>query len=229
MELDSQENKALVWGILAEQHVFDNIPDKLFGKVQTLFETEISSLKSRSSGKNNDLLILNKLLMQNFTRSLTTLKDNKSAKAKQVEESFNQKRTELNTLLNGNKPQEIDFSDPIDDEPLKIEDLDNRLNSIIDERKTLVSEYESIEIKADNLLEKSEIEIKDLPKKIPNELENVTSELNEEIIEEENLEETFLNKLKRVEEVNLETLDKKLDDILGKIEKLLNFGIQNQF
>jgi len=227
MELDSQENKALVWGILAEQHVFDNIPDKLFGKVQTLFETEISSLKSRSSGKNNDLLILNKLLMQNFTRSLTTLKDNKSAKAKQVEESFNQKRTELNTLLNGNKPQEIDFSDPIDDEPLKIEDLDNRLNSIIDERKTLVSEYESIEIKADNLLEKSEIEIKDLPKEIPNELENVTSELNEEIIEEENLEETFLNKLKRVEEVNLETLDKKLDDILGKIEKLLNFEIQN--
>lgn len=226
MELDSQENKALVWGILAEQHVFDNIPDKLFGKVQTLFETEISSLKSRSSGKNNDLLILNKLLMQNFTRSLATLKDNKSAKAKQVEESFNQKRTELNTLLNGNKPQEIDFSDPIDDEPLKIEDLDNRLNSIIDERKTLVSEYESIEIKADNSLEKSEIEIKDLPKEIPNELENVTNDLNEEIIEEENLEETFLNKLKRVEEVNLETLDKKLDDILGKIEKLLNFGIQ---
>lgn len=226
MELDSQENKALVWGILAEQHVFDNIPDKLFGKVQTLFETEISSLKSRSSGKNNDLLILNKLLMQNFTRSIATLKDNKSAKAKQVEESFNLKRTELNTLLNGNKPQEIDFSDPIDDEPLKIEDLDNRLNSIIDERKTLVSEYESIEIKADNSLEKSEIEIKDLPNEIPNELENVTSELNEEIIEEENLEETFLNKLKRVEEVNLETVDKKLDDILGKIEKLLNFGIQ---
>jgi hypothetical protein len=92
-----------------------------------------------------------------------------------------------------------------------------------------LSEYESIEIKADNSLEKSEIEIKDLPKEIPNELENVTSELNEEIIEEENLEETFLNKLKRVEEVNLETLDKKLDDILGKIEKLLNFGIQNQF
>ena len=229
MELDSQENKALVWGILAEQHVFDNIPDKLFGKVQTLFETEISSLKSRSSGKNNDLLILNKLLMQNFTRSIATLKDNKSAKAKQIEESLNLKRTELNTLLNGNKPQEIDFSDPIDDEPLKIEDLDNRLNSIIDERKTLVSEYESIEIKADNSLEKSEIEIKDLPKEIPNELENVTSELNEEIIEEENLEETFLNKLKRVEEVNLETLDKKLDDILGKIEKLLNFGIQKQF
>jgi hypothetical protein len=227
MELDSQENKALVWGILAEQHVFDNIPDKLFGKVQTLFETEISSLKSRSSGKNNNLLILNKLLMQNFTRSIATLKDNKSAKAKQVEESFNLKRTELNTLLNGNKPQEIDFSDPIDDEPLKIEDLDNRLNSIIDERKTLVSEYESIEIKVDNSLEKSEIEIKDLPKEIPNELENVTSELNEEIIEEENLEETFLNKLKRVEEVNLETLDKKLDDILGKIEKLLNFEIQN--
>jgi len=229
MELDSQENKALVWGILAEQHVFDNIPDKLFGKVQTLFETEISSLKSRSSGKNNDLLILNKLLMQNFTRSIATLKDNKSAKAKQIEESFNLKRTELNTLLNGNKPQEIDFSDPIDDEPLKIEDLDNRLNSIIDERKTLVSEYESIEIKADNSLERSEIEIKDLPKEIPNELENVTSELNEEIIEEENLEETFLNKLKRVEEVNLETLDKKLDDILGKIDKLLNFGIQNKF
>ena len=225
MEFDSQENKALVWDILSEQHVFDNIPDKLFEKVQKLFETEISSLKSRSNAKNNDLLILNKLLMQNFTNAIAILKDNKSAKAKQVEESFNQRRTEFNTLLNRNKPQEIDFSDPIDDEPLKIEDLDNRLNSIIDERKTLVSEYESIEIKADNLLEKSEIEIKNLPKEIPNKLENLTTDLNEEIIEEENLEKTFLNKLKRVEEVNLENLDKKLDKVLEKLERLLNLNI----
>ena len=42
MEFNSQENKALVWGILAEQNVFDNIPDSLYNKVQTLFETEIS-------------------------------------------------------------------------------------------------------------------------------------------------------------------------------------------
>ena len=42
--------------------------------------------------------------------------------------------------------------------------FNNKLNSIIDERKTLVSEYESIEIKPDNLLEESEIEIKNLLK-----------------------------------------------------------------
>ena len=223
MEFDSQENKALVWGILSEQHIFDNIPDKLFEKVQTLFETEISSLKSRSSGKNNDLLILNKLLMQNFTSSIANLKDNKCAKAKEVEESFNQKRTELNTLLNGNKPQEIDFSDPLDDEPLKIEDLDNRLNNIIIERKEVVSDYENIEIKPNNDLENSEIKIKDFV----NNIENFTTELSEEIIKEENLEETFLNKLKRVEEVNLENLDKKLDKVLEKLDNLLNIKSTN--
>ena len=91
MDFDSQENKGLVWSILSEQKVFDNIPNTLFSKVQTLFETEISSLKSKSNGKNNDLLILNKLLMQNFTRSIALLKDNKNSKSKQFEESVNKK------------------------------------------------------------------------------------------------------------------------------------------
>ena len=45
------------------------------------------------------------------------------------------------------KPEEIDFSDPSEDEPLKIEDLDGKLNNIINERKILVSNYENVEIK----------------------------------------------------------------------------------
>ena len=216
MEFNSQENKALVWGILAEQNIFDNIPDSLFNKVQTLFETEISSLNSRSNGKNADLLILNKLLMQNFTRSIATLKDNKNAKAKQIEESLNEKRIELNNLLNGNKPEEIDFSDPTEDEPLKIEDLDDKLNNIINERKILVSDYENVEIKNSENLENSNIEI------IDNSLDSKQSiSLKEEIIEENNLEKTFLSKLKKSDEITMETLNNKLDKLLEKVDKLV--------
>ena len=86
---------------------------------------------------------------------------NKNTKAKQIEESLNEKRIELNNLLNGNKPEEIDFSDPTEDEPLKIEDLDDKLNSIINERKILVSDYENVEIKNSENLENSNIEIID--------------------------------------------------------------------
>ena len=88
MSFDSQENKALIWGVLSEQKVFENIPDSLFTKVQTLFETEIKSIKERSKGKNADLLIMNKMLMQNFTRSISILKDNKSAKSKILKMTF---------------------------------------------------------------------------------------------------------------------------------------------
>ena len=222
MQFDSQENKALIWGVLSEQKVFENIPDKLFSKVQTLFETEIKSIKERNNGKNADLLIMNKMLMQNFTRSLSSLKENKIMKAKKIEESFNLKREELNSLLVGVKPKEIDFSDPSDDEPLKIADLDDKLNSIIDERKALISDY-------DNIDATNNIEILDKPKNVINEklndLNNIGNlgnnlELKEEIISEENLEETFLSKLKKNDEISLEVINNKLDKIMEKIDKL---------
>ena len=220
MSFDSQENKALIWGVLSEQKVFENIPDSLFTKVQTLFETEIKSIKERSKGKNADLLIMNKMLMQNFTRSISILKDNKSAKSKNIENDFLKAKTELDKFLVGDKPQEIDFSDPKDDEPLKIEDLDDKLNLIINERKKLVSEYEKVDIpKTVDNLEESNIQINDKSvdlKSSPNSLL-----LEEEIINDDNLEETFLSKLKKSDEISLESINNKLDKLLEKIDILL--------
>jgi hypothetical protein len=220
MSFDSQENKALIWGLLSEQKVFENIPDSLFSKVQTLFETEIKSINERSQGKNADLLIMNKMLMQNFTRSISLLKDNKIAKSKNIEKDFLKAKTELDKFLIGDKPQDIDFSDPKDDEPLKIEDLDDKLNLIINERKNLVSEYEKVDIQktVDNL-EESNIQINDKSvdlKSSPNSLL-----LEEEIINDDNLEETFLSKLKKSDEISLESINNKLDKLLEKIDILL--------
>ena len=220
MSFDSQENKALIWGVLSEQKVFENIPDSLFMKVQTLFETEIKSIKERSQGRNADLLIMNKMLMQNFTRSISLLKDNKSAKSKNIEKDFLKAKTELDKFLVGDKPQEIDFSDPKDDEPLKIEDLDDKLNLIINERKNLVSEYEKVDIQktVDNL-EESNIQINDKSVDLKS-LDNSLL-LKEEIINDDNLEETFLSKLKKSDEISLESINNKLDKLLEKIDILL--------
>jgi hypothetical protein len=220
MSFDSQENKALIWGVLSEQKVFENIPDSLFSKVQTLFETEIKSIKERSQGKNADLLIMNKMLMQNFTRSISLLKDNKSAKSKNIEKDFLKAKTELDKFLIGDKPQDIDFSDPKDDEPLKIEDLDDKLNLIINERKNLVSEYEKVDIpKTVDNLEESNIQINDIPVDLKS-LDNSLL-LKEEIINDDNLEETFLSKLKKSDEVSLDSINNKLDKLLEKIDILL--------
>lgn len=220
MSFDSQENKALIWGVLSEQKVFENIPDSLFMKVQTLFETEIKSIKERSQGKNADLLIMNKMLMQNFTRSISLLKDNKSAKSKNIEKDFLKAKTELDKFLVGDKPQELDFSDPKDDEPLKIEDLDDKLNIIINERKNLVSEYEKVDIQktVDNL-EECNIQINDKSVDLKS-LDNSLL-LKEEIINDDNLEETFLSKLKKSDEISLESINNKLDKLLEKIDILL--------
>jgi len=220
MSFDSQENKALIWGVLSEQKVFENIPDSLFMKVQTLFETEIKSIKERSQGRNADLLIMNKMLMQNFTRSISLLKDNKSAKSKNIEKDFLKAKTELDKFLVGDKPQEIDFSDPKDDEPLKIEDLDDKLNLIINERKNLVSEYEKVDIQktVDNL-EESNIQINDKSVDLKS-LDNSLL-LKEEIINDDNLEETFLSKLKKSDDISLESINNKLDKLLEKIDILL--------
>ena len=220
MSFDSQENKALIWGVLSEQKVFENIPDSLFMKVQTLFETEIKSIKERSQGRNADLLIMNKMLMQNFTRSISLLKDNKSAKSKNIEKDFLKAKTELDKFLVGDKPQEIDFSDPKDDEPLKIEDLDDKLNLIINERKNLVSEYEKVDIQktVDNL-EESNIQINDKSVDLKS-LDNSLL-LKEEIINDDNLEETFLSKLKKSDDISLELINNKLDKLLEKIDTLL--------
>lgn len=220
MSFDSQENKALIWGVLSEQKVFENIPDSLFMKVQTLFETEINSIKERSQGKNADLLIMNKMLMQNFTRSISLLKDNKSAKSKNIEKDFLKAKTELDKFLVGDKPHEIDFSDPKDDEPLKIEDLDDKLNLIINERKNLVSEYEKVDIqKSVDNLEESNIQINDKSVDLKS-LDNSLL-LKEEIINDDNLEETFLSKLKKSDEISLESINNKLDKLLEKIDILL--------
>lgn len=220
MSFDSQENKALIWGVLSEQKVFENIPDSLFSKVQTLFETEIKSIKERSQGKNADLLIMNKMLMQNFTRSISLLKDNKSAKSKNIEKDFLKAKTELDKFLIGDKPQDIDFSDPKDDEPLKIEDLDDKLNLIINERKNLVSEYEKVDIpKTVDNLEESNIQINDIAVDLKS-LDNSLL-LKEEIINDDNLEETFLSKLKKSDEVSLDSINNKLDKLLEKIDILL--------
>ena len=220
MSFDSQENKGLIWGVLSEQKVFENIPDSLFMKVQTLFETEINSIKERSQVKNADLLIMNKILMQNFTRSISLLKDNKSAKSKNIEKDFLNAKTDLDKFLVGDKPQEIDFSDPKDDEPLKIEDLDDKLNLIINERKNLVSEYEKVDIQktVDNL-EESDIQINDKAVDLKS-LDNSLL-LKEEIINDDNLEETFLSKLKKSDEISLESINNKLDKLLEKIDILL--------
>ena len=220
MSFDSQENKALIWGLLSERKVFENIPDSLFIKVQTLFETEIKSIIERSQGKNADLLIMNKMLMQNFTRSISLLKDTKSAKSKNIENDFLKAKTDLDKFLVENKPEKIDFSDPKDDEPLKIEDLDDKLNLIINERKNLVSEYEKVDIQTslDNL-EESNIQINNKSVDV-NSLDNSLL-LKEEIINNDNLEETFLSKLKKSDEIKLELLNNKLDKLLEKIDKLL--------
>ena len=75
----TQENKGLLWGLLSDQNVFNNMPDTEKNNVQKLFESEIRKIYDKAD-KNSDLLILNKLLIQNFTTELQFYKQEKGFK-----------------------------------------------------------------------------------------------------------------------------------------------------
>ena len=88
---NSQSNKALLWGILNDQNIFQNIPNSEINNIQNLFESEILKIQNKANNKTSDLLILNKLLIQNFTSTLSFYKENKNFKENSIKSEFEEK------------------------------------------------------------------------------------------------------------------------------------------
>ena len=218
-KFNSNKNKELLWDLLYNQNFFKDIPNNLNENVMKLFEEELSYIETKTKG-NGDLLILNKMFIQNFTQKLVDLK--KNSNVTMFHNILDKKQEEFNELINVKKPETIDFEDN-QDRPLLQEDLNKRLEELQNMRVINNNELESTEIKLSQKENNKEKRV------------NFKEEIIENIKDIINEEDNFLKKLKIKEEINKKQLDNynnkpipdnnkeiliKLDIIIERLDRL---------
>ena len=153
----SDKNKGLLWNLMYEGGIFNDIAGDKFNNVKEIFENKIEE-----TSKINDktLMEMNKIVMTEIINDLSVLKYNykrnnenviissneinntmyktKNENLKERERKFNDKLTRLkddfNNLTNVAIPNEIDFSDN-NDTPLKSNEIDFLLSETIKKRE----------------------------------------------------------------------------------------------
>lgn len=135
----SQSNKAMIWNLLYNEHVFANISSKKTLLVEKLIDDTVNTISS----SHGTLLDKNK---QAISKIITYLKNDPglnnfhpvSANKKSVE----QHQKEIDALANPTPPAKPNFADELD-EPLGSE-IDNILSAAISERETQVNEIRKV-------------------------------------------------------------------------------------
>jgi len=233
----SQENKGLLWGLLSDQNIFDEIPNNEKDNIQKIFEEEIKKI-SEKANNNSDLLILNKLLIQNFTTELHFYKQQKGFKNQVFNSEYENKKKEFENYMKANKPDEVKFKLDLD-EPLNSDDLDKQLNLIYKHRSELIQQYDTSIITPNktSIINNNEINNNEINNNEINNNEINNNEINNNEINNKNekkvefnntiftmdtiLEEKEINN-NMITEINnkLDILSSKTDILINKINKL---------
>ena len=141
MSFSSQDNKRLLWGLMADMHVFNGIPDNKVEQVKILFEQEITRIDSNQGSlmdKNKTILStmntkLNSLrvsaVVQQPPSNAVTNKDIAQERREAMNNKLHDKQNEFNKMISGEKPKEIDFADEPDDKPIGSE-MDSLLEAM---------------------------------------------------------------------------------------------------
>ena len=147
----SNNNKGLLWNLLYEGGIFNNIPENKLEKVKEIFENKLyitSHLPDKSLIEMNKIAmteIINDIKILNYTNNSDNANNkiyqSKNQNKKDREKEFNNKLTELqddfSNLTNRLIPKEIDFSDndKNNDKPLKSNEIDFLLSETIKKRE----------------------------------------------------------------------------------------------
>ena len=130
MEFNSNNNKALIWGLLQESNIFKGIDNKKYNKVQELLEESINNVDKKYSNfkliEKNKIVIEDVILKINKEKSIEISKSDKKIEviytsndlSEKRKEKFNNKLKEqqdnLNTYINPKIPEEMNFKDDTD-------------------------------------------------------------------------------------------------------------------
>lgn len=159
--LSSDKNKALIWSILYEQNIFNNIPDIHKEKIKILFENTINQYLITNTNSLNDntefnITNNNKILLKELHRNIlnykNAIKENNisnlsqetkseynNEKLKNFNNDLNNHITSFNTLINNNKPpKDIDFSEK-NDEPVDNLNMEALIKQMEKERNSITN------------------------------------------------------------------------------------------
>ena len=159
--LSSDKNKALIWSILYEQNIFNNIPDIHKEQIKILFENTINQYLITNTNSLNDntefnITNNNKILLKELHRNIlnykNAIKENNisnlsqetkseynNEKLKNFNNELNNHITSFNTLINNNKPpNDIDFSEK-NDEPVDNLNMEALIKQMEKERNSITN------------------------------------------------------------------------------------------
>ena len=155
-EFINNTNKALLWGLLYEQKIFDNIPDEHVKQIKYIFDKEIQNISQTQQNLNTSLMELNKTAIQVISGRVQVYKQENSYfqdKKKDLELSLNKKQAEFDSLMNQTIPEEPNFTDQ-KDKPFNKNNMEELLQQMISSREkqlnqVLILESDSVEKKSE--------------------------------------------------------------------------------
>lgn len=215
-ELETTENKGLLWNLLNEGKVFNNIPESRIDLIKIHFENKIKEIKQKSR-MGDTLTELNKQIIKDLMKELEAYRNiQKQEGIQRVENVIEEKKTsfeaglekhrsDMLNQLNVQAPIEIDFSD-------KNVDIPNK-------------SYEDIMRERDMDLKMSKndnkLEIGENIKLNEEELEPVSKikSVRFEEKEENNFMDGFISKLK-TEKASKDELEKKIDEAINNLTEI---------
>ena len=149
MSVNSTENKGLLWQLLSNHPNQKTNPKKF----QHVLEYRVNEMNKNRFKFNNDLMIMNKEIIKQFAQEMPKQQashaPSKKAPPMTKEQVFEKKlkaqQNNFNTLINKQKPPDIDFSDKTDDAPIDARMVDTTLQERERELKKIMAEYNSNE------------------------------------------------------------------------------------
>jgi hypothetical protein len=201
--ITSKENKEVLWNVLYNNKLFNNIPESNFNNIQSIFEkTVIRSLDENkelftnnidSINESKNIIAMNKIILQNiivninkYKKSLLTpIEIKETLKAEKLEEfdkELIEKKVSFDELITLKKPEVIDFSDT-KEEPLTSNNMNELLERMQKERNITfpMDSTNSVELVDLNNFDPQAIEVLNSESEISNDVkQNINSNTNAE-------------------------------------------------
>jgi len=145
MSVNSTENKGLLWQLLSK-HPNQNKEPKKF---QAVLEYRVAEMHKNRFKFGNNLMMMNKEIIKQFAKEMPKHQPkqqvNKTAqlsKTELFEKNLKVQQNNFDTMINKQKPEEIDFSDKTDETPIDARMVDSTLQAREQELKNIMSQYD---------------------------------------------------------------------------------------
>jgi hypothetical protein len=134
-----------LWQLLSDHPNQKNNPKKF----QHVLEYRVTEMNKNRFKFNNDLMVMNKEILKQFAQEMPKQQPVKPpikkapsmTKGQIFEQNLKVQQNNFDTLINKQKPADIDFSDKTDDEPIDARMVDTTLQERERELKKIMAQY----------------------------------------------------------------------------------------